>query len=228
MLNFKGIAGAAVIGLALTSQGAFASDNIDATLSGFEYSGKTDAVKVDWSLNGSSWSKAYAGAFSGTFDLNDESFVSFCVEVTQYAAAWGSSASYTEASFSSTIASNLTNLANKYYSSVSDSLTSAAFQMAVWEIVLEDSGTFNLTSGAFQLKNSATAINLAQSWLDGINDDSVAATGNYSLRYLQNGKYQDMLVLTPVPEPATYGMLLLGMGLIGLFARRRSTSAIRA
>ena len=227
MLNFKGIAGAAVIGLALASQGAFASNDIDATLNGFEYSGKTNAVTVDWSLNGSAWSKAYAGAFSGTFDLNSESFVSFCVEVTQKAAGWGVSASYTEASFSSAIASNLTNLANKYYLSVSDSLTSAAFQLAVWEIVLED-GTLDLTNGAFKVKNSAGAINLAQSWLNGINDDSVAATGDYSLRYLQNGKYQDMLVLTPVPEPATYGMLLLGMGLVGLFARRRSTPTIRA
>ena len=227
MLNFKGIAGAAVVGLALASQCAFASDNIDATLNGFEYSGKTNAVTVDWSFNDSNWSKAYAGAFSGTFDLNSESFISFCVEVTQHAAAWGATASYTEASFSSTVAGNLTNLANKYYSSVSDSLTSAAFQMAVWEVVLED-GAFDLTSGAFKVKNSAAAISLAQSWLNGINDDSVAATGDYSLRYLQNGKYQDMLVLTPVPEPATYGMLLLGMGLIGLFARRRSTPIISA
>ena len=227
MLNFKGIAGAAVVGLALTSQGAFASDNIDATLNGFEYSGKTNAVKVDWSFNGSAWSQAYAGAFSGTFDLNSESFIAFCVEVTQNSAAWGVSSSYTEASFSSTIAGNLTNLANKYYSSVNDSLTSAAFQMAVWEVVLED-GAFDLNSGAFKVKNSAAAISLAQSWLNGINDDSVVTTGNYSLSYLQNGKYQDMLVLTPVPEPETYGMLLLGMGLVGLFARRRATPTIHA
>ena len=36
---------------------------------------------------------------------------------------------------------------------------------------------------------------------------------------------QDMLYLTPIPEPETYAMLLAGLGLMGFVARRRKQSA---
>lgn len=250
MLNFKGtFAGVVLMGMALTSQVTLAADDVfKAKLNGFEYSNPVD---VKYSTNsGRNWTTADAGAYSGTW-LNGESFAAFCVEVTQYAAPFGQWASYTEGSFSASVAGNLTNLANKYYSFVDNSVSSAAFQVAVWEIVSESRNALNLDKGTFQVDNttdkvkygwlgykyednpeSVAAIELAQSWLSGLNDDSVAATGNYSLQLLQNKHKQDLLVLSPiaaVPEPATYGMLLLGIGMVALFARRRSTvTAIRA
>ena len=36
-----------------------------------------------------------------------------------------------------------------------------------------------------------------------------------------NGGRLDVLALAPVPEPETYAMMLSGLGLIGLSARRR-------
>ncbi|MES2319166.1 MAG: FxDxF family PEP-CTERM protein [Pseudomonadota bacterium] len=53
------------------------------------------------------------------------------------------------------------------------------------------------------------------------------ATGNY---YLQvsgslvsntSGAFGGSVMLNPVPEPATYGMMLAGLGVVGLLARRR-------
>ena len=82
------------------------------------------------------------------------------------------------------------------------------------------------------LWNGATAVDL-NSFLDGsavsagwvlhiasgINDQGAvigyASNTNTDLTY--------GFVLTPVPEPETYTMLLVGLGLIGVVSRRRST-----
>lgn len=37
------------------------------------------------------------------------------------------------------------------------------------------------------------------------------------------GKYSASVALAPVPEPETYGMMLAGLGLLGVAARRRKT-----
>ncbi|MCB5188421.1 PEP-CTERM sorting domain-containing protein [Methylobacillus caricis] len=257
MMNFKGtIAGAMLLGMAVMSQSVLANQDFKAKVTGFEYS---DVVDVKISSNGGSkWTTVEAGAYKGTWE-NGDSFAAFCVEISQGLAPWGKLTSYTEGTFSSVVASNLTSLANKYYSFVDDAISSAAFQVAIWEIVTETKKGLDLDKGNFEADNttnttkewvpnkwipifgswktttvddpdSLAAIALAKTWLAGINDSSVAATGDYSLQYLKNSKYQDLVVFTPiaaVPEPATYGMLLLGMGLIALFARRRRTESIR-
>ena len=40
-----------------------------------------------------------------------------------------------------------------------------------------------------------------------------------------NTSYGGMLTLAPIPEPATYGMLLGGLGVLGFLARRRKNQA---
>lgn len=262
MLNFKGtVIGALLIGASIISQSAFAtpSAGIKATLTGYEFSSKKDVVEVNvdaW-INKSVTNKPNwvnisgdvdAGAYSGKW-ADNTSFVAFCVDLLQAYKPFGQSAYYTEGTFSSTVAGNLTSLANKYYSSVSDAVSSAAFQVAVWEIIYEQQGNaLNLEKNKFQAEateewqgwfifgkwvtdpESKAAIDLAQTWLAGVNDDSVLATGDYSLTYLKNKSYQDLVVFTAVaavPEPATYGMLLLGMGVMALVARRRRANTIR-
>ena len=254
MLNFKGtMAGAVLVGMSIVSQAAFA-DNAKVTK--FEYANVVD-VKIS-SNSGKSWNTVHAGAYQGTF-ANGDSFAAFCVEIAQNLAPWGSSVSYTDgSSVYGKFTDSLTSLANKYYSFVDDAVSSAAFQIAIWEIVTETKSGLNLDKGVFQADNttmqvkewvpatrwskghyayttvdnpdSLAAVTLAQTWLAGLGDDSVANTGNYSLEYLKNKNYQDLVIFTPiaaVPEPETYGMLLLGMGLIGLFARRRTAQSIR-
>ena len=62
-----------------------------------------------------------------------------------------------------------------------------------------------------------------------LNADSLAV-GNY---YLQvsgslvsntSGSFGGSMMLTPVPEPETYGMLLAGLGVVGMIARRRKAA----
>ena len=46
----------------------------------------------------------------------------------------------------------------------------------------------------------------------------------FTLTKLENSIYQDLVVAVPtnaVPEPETYAMLLAGLGVVGLMARRR-------
>lgn len=252
MLNFKGtMAGAVLVGMSVVSQAAFA-DNAKVTK--FEYSNVVD-VQIS-SNSGKSWKTVPAGGYEGTFQGGD-SFVAFCVEIAQNLAPWGKTVSYSDgSSVYAAFTDNLTSLANKYYSFVDDAVSSAAFQIAIWEIVTETKTKtgLNLDKGTFEASNtrdwvpphqlgglwfkggyednpdSLAAVTLAKGWLAGLGDDSVANTGNYSLEYLKNKQYQDLVIFTPiaaVPEPATYGMLLLGMGLVGLFARRRTAQSIR-
>ncbi|MCB5186374.1 PEP-CTERM sorting domain-containing protein [Methylobacillus gramineus] len=258
MMNFKGtIAGAMLLGMTVMSQSVLANQDagIKAKITGFEYS---DVVDVKISSNGGkNWATVEAGGYKGTW-ANGDAFAAFCVEISQ-GLSWGKSLSYTQGTFSSTVANNLTSLANKYYSFVDDAISSAAFQVAIWEIVTETKKGLSLDKGNFEVDNttnttkewvpnkwipifgswksttvddpeSLAAIDLAKTWLAGINDSSVAATGDYSLQYLKNSKSQDLVVFTPiaaVPEPATYGMLLLGMGVIAFIARRRRATSIR-
>jgi hypothetical protein len=103
-----------------------------------------------------------------------------------------------------------------YYGMPSNLVDQSAMQLAVWEILYEDSGPFNVTNGAayaYGVENSSI-IAQANFYLTPINDlwpvipDAHAPwikTLHDDSRY-----YQDFT--TPVPEPST--LILLGAGLL--------------
>jgi PEP-CTERM motif len=108
---------------------------------------------------------------------------------------------------------------------------SAAFQLAVWEIVNETTySTYSLSSGAF--KASGTGAGTAQAWLLDLNSNHAASMYRTDIWSVTNNTFQangrptwgaqDVAVFAPIPEPDTYAMMLAGLGLIGFIARRRT------
>ncbi|OGT79492.1 MAG: hypothetical protein A3H91_01690 [Gammaproteobacteria bacterium RIFCSPLOWO2_02_FULL_61_13] len=139
---------------------------------------------------------------------------------------------------------DLVRLANEVYSTVNTEVESAAFQLAVWTITYgnaDTTGHYHITpyantdtnnpSIAGFMMDSGTASSafgaLANTWLNNLG--AVDDTENYKLTYLSDGtpinnrtEYtQDLVVFTSVPEPATFGLLAIGLFGLGFGIRKR-------
>lgn len=120
---------------------------------------------------------------------------------------------------------------------------SSAIQMAVWEIAFETAGApFSMTAGDFWMNGSgltglnggvSSAQTLAQGFLTNINTNAWSQVDpNWSMKMLvphdaANNQTQAFLVSTPVPEPSTWAMLILGFGLVGGAMRNRRQMTLR-
>lgn len=180
-----------------------------------------------------------AGGFSASFDANfaappaPTSFVAYCVDLVQ-SFSFNNPFSVTATSPSSMSAignvrtSVLDRLYTQRFATADTNVESAAFQLAVWEVLQEapatafgtnalGSGSFMATAATSGTTLDSDAITLANSWLNTL----TGASGGYSLTVLASATHQDQMMATPVPEPETYMMLLAGLGLMGFVARRR-------
>lgn len=145
------------------------------------------------------------------------SFVAYCAEPLQplsAAAVTVGEFTYTSAAYTNPAVKALFN--GYFGNSTSSGLEAAAFQFALWELVA-DTGA-NLSAGAFSMPLDP-ARTRAQQMLDGISP----AAGDYVLTIWQSPGSQDLLTAVPVPEPATYAMMLLGLAGVGAMARRRKS-----
>jgi hypothetical protein len=105
---------------------------------------------------------------------------------------------------------------------VNTAVEEAAFQIAVWEIAYEATGTpYSLSSGAATFSGgtaaSSGALTLASSWLAALTNGA-----HPSISVLDSPLHQDV-IFAPVPEPST--VLLMAAGMLGLgfvSARRRA------
>ncbi len=122
---------------------------------------------------------------------------------------------------------NLKALFGQYHDLISgDPIKSQGFALAVWEIIYEDSGNWDVTRGrGFRAKHiSREAADFANNSLAAL--DTAFADG-VELRILNSGNssYQRLVTqvdsVLPVPEPATMALLTIG-GLVIVSRRRRN------
>lgn len=108
---------------------------------------------------------------------------------------------------------------------------SAAFQLAVWEILYEGNNPLTLGAGDFTATSAAVAT--ANNWLAAINSGAWTANSFAVDVYLkgqtvtgQTERTQDLLTFrrVPVSEPGSFALLLMGAGLAGVIVARRRTA----
>lgn len=98
---------------------------------------------------------------------------------------------------------------------------SGGFQLALWEVVFEDSGSYNITSGDFTATGHQNAQNKANELLEGMGGP---ITQSYRLTFLESQDHhsQNLVTAAPIPLPAA-GFLLLGaLGGLAAAARRKN------
>lgn len=222
--------GAAVIGLAGTANAAETLDisSISMVHSSPAYSAK---LKVDNPYPSKDINTS--GLLSP--QLINGSLKAFCVDLAQTSST-GSFTVKTLAEFlgsdSSAQYKALTALVSNYGTSANSALIDAAVQLAVWEVLYEkSSNVFDVTKNQFSSSNWSDTnwkgnsavrdqANTLLSSLSGLSD-----TGEWDFYVATNSKKQDLLYFVQkpaVPEPATWGMMILGLGLVGASMRRRA------
>ncbi|MFE8070026.1 PEP-CTERM sorting domain-containing protein [Marinobacteraceae bacterium S3BR75-40.1] len=113
-----------------------------------------------------------------------------------------------------------------YHDDVTDSLRSAAFQLALWELINEDDNSLLLGSGSFNSTKFGGARGLANTWLAGL-ENIENAFDLYVLKTDPTDLSQDLLVFSPQPphkvsEPGTLALLGLAIVAFGLRHKARS------
>ncbi len=180
---------------------------------------KAGSQSFGLSLNGSS-SNVSAGGYTGTW--NSSAIVFWCIELTQYFGFGGNYTDYTASLPGNSSFGMLGQLFNEAYGTTTDARHSAAFQLAIWEIIYD--GDLDLHAGGFHVTSGdAATITLAQGWLNALGNFS----DTYNLVWLHSDSHQDFVTFgrpfvdlrSTVDEPAP--LALLAAALVVAFAGRR-------
>ncbi len=176
---------------------------------------------------GASW---YGPAGQFTALLNGASFVTYCVELPQLADFGVTYSNYSPvsgvAAFGAEKAQDLAKLVSYVGMSPKYSTDSAMMQAAIWEVVHETGSNYSFTSGDVLASGLDSA---TQDWLNAFDWNAMKnTTPTYDVGALSSVTNQDFLVTTPIPEPSTYALMALGVGLVGFAARKRKPVIVAA
>jgi PEP-CTERM motif len=178
--------------------------------------------------NGGSSIATQAGGYNTTISnagVLDGSFVSYCVDLGQYLNINGIyNGDLYKADNAATIFGNRYNDILKLFSSGYNADTngsatkSAGFQIALWELVYENSGSYDVVNGGIRFSTSEAARVAATGFLEG----AASFSGqSLNLQVLTSGSNQDVAFATPVPEPGAYALMLVSLATVGVMRRRR-------
>lgn len=197
-----------------------------------------EAVNIEWDGWGGV-DQTTAGLMTLNGSAGTALYEAFCVELAQYTST--SLKTYTSSTFTGTAGTNLTKLFSSSFGSVDTAREYAAFQVAIWEITHEFESTsfsvsppgrgqdFNIAGGRHdgaKTSEDAAVRDLANGYLLAASSYSGVAT--YSLTKLSHSSHQDFVTWEytggdnpSVPEPSTVSLMLAGLGIAGIAARRR-------
>jgi PEP-CTERM motif len=221
--QIKSIASAVLALVAVSAQ----ADTV--SLPDYKFGSLAVEVNVAGVTNGTV--NASAGAFETSVN-SGASFLSYCLDLLQPAPLNGSASGYSAVAGASysfanpNAAADLSKLFTVASSQVNNIPTSAAFQLAVWEIVYEaPTNAYSMGSGkaVFGVQDSreAPTLALANTWLNALS--STPATAPISI--LASAANQDLIyggATAPIPEPSTYALMIAGLAGVGFVARRRA------
>ena len=173
---------------------------------------------------------------AGAFELNPPAGVeAYCIDIFQTLSFGTKYTDYTKTTLAAdgniTAArkSEIAELFHGFYdTSLTSSTNSAAFQLALWEILYETSSTLNVdgSDAADRGVNYATTPNTPSSVIT-IADTWLANLGKFSndldgFTLYRSAYHQDLISYQGhVPEPASLSLLVAGLGVVTAVARRR-------
>ena len=157
-----------------------------------------------------------AGGFAGTWDGNAIQF--WCYELGQ---SFTFNHSYTDYSLGTPTNEDLLSklFQEAYAHALDDAQHSAAFQLAIWEILYDSDLNLFSGMGTFHTTRTANATDLlAQSWLDGL----AGFSDNGDIVLYHSADHQDFIGRKPpgdLPEPAP--LALIGLGVVAMLVAKR-------